>query len=345
MAYGPSGCASPSSTSSDTPPKFVPSFDHLVTQWMSHGTVSNGSARNSSADHSRGLPTMPSILNAHSSAAMRGVGPAVSTGKPRSRYCPGGILSPYSSRSRARPPPKPREMKLPMRFLSAAEQRRWGDARLAVDLRDQHRGLVDEAPDPLLARLERADQGVLARGEVLRRVLVRRRVAAADVPARETETQVHPAVARLEAVDAAGHLLRQLRDRDRVEMRAGRHFGVLRVRGSETWKVVRPGSESTEFDPSWRSTTMRRAVASPSPVPWPTSFVVKNESKMRSLFSGGIPSLPSSSTSTTAQSPSRRVVIVIVPLSPRAAMALSIRLVQTWFSSEPRTVSFGRLRS
>src|SRR3954447_24003809 len=235
-------------------------------------------------------------------------------------------------------------MKLPMRFLSAAEQRRWGDARLAVDLRDEHRGLVYEAPDPLLARLQRADQRVLAAGEVLRRVLVRRRVAAADVPARETETQVHPAVARLEAVDAAGHLLRQLRDRDRVEVRAGGHYRVLLVRGSETWKVVRPGSESTEIEPSWRSTTMRRAVASPRPVPWPTSFVVKNESKMCSRISGGMPG-PSSEMSTSAQLPPRRVAIVIVPCSPSAWIALWIRFVHTWLSSDPRTVSFGSVRS
>ena len=48
---------------------------------------------------------------------------------------------------------------------------------------------------------------------------------------------------------------------------------------------------------------------------------------------------------TSAQFPSRRVVIVIVPLSPSASIALSSRLVQTWFSSEPRTVSRGSSRS
>ena len=44
---------------------------------------------------------------------------------------------------------------------------------------------------------------------------------------------------------------------------------------------------------------------------------------------------PSSSMSTCAQSPSRRALIVIVPLSPRASIALSIRFVQTWLSSAP----------
>ena len=60
----------------------MPSFDHLVTQWMSHGTSSNGSAWSSSQVHSASSATMPSILNDHSPSSTRGVGPAVSTGNP-----------------------------------------------------------------------------------------------------------------------------------------------------------------------------------------------------------------------------------------------------------------------
>src|SRR5665213_3115185 len=46
--------------------------------------------------------------------------------------------------------------------------------------------LVDVAPLPVLARLERADHGMLRRVKVFRRVLVLRVVAAADMPARLT---------------------------------------------------------------------------------------------------------------------------------------------------------------
>ena len=43
--------------------------------------------------------------------------------------------------------------------------------------------------------------------------------------------------------------------------------------------------------------------------------------------------------------PRGAVRIVIVPRSPSASIALSSRFVQTWLSSEPRTVSFPRSRS
>ena len=52
---------------------------------------------------------------------------------------------------------------------------------------------------------------------------------------------------------------------------------------------MRPGSDSTVRVPPWRSTTIRCAVASPSPVPWPTSLVVKNESNTRSRISARDP--------------------------------------------------------
>ena len=78
-------------------------------------------------------------------------------------------------------------------------------------------------------------------------------------------------------------------------------------------------------------------VARPRPVPGPTSLVVKNESKMRSRISSAMPG-PSSETSTARRRLARRL-IVIVPLSPSASIALSSRFVQTWFSSEPRTTA------
>ena len=62
----------------------MPSFDQLVTQWMSHGTSSNGSAWNSSQLQLRGAPTIPSIAKVQSFVSILGVGPAVSTGNPRS---------------------------------------------------------------------------------------------------------------------------------------------------------------------------------------------------------------------------------------------------------------------
>src|SRR3954453_14632192 len=110
MTYPPSGSVSAKSTSSDTPRKLVPSFDHFVTQWMSQGTVSCGSSPNCAAVHSRGSPTIPSIRKLHPSGSTRGVGPAVRTGKPCSMYWPGGRRS-ASSGGTCRRPVKPREKK------------------------------------------------------------------------------------------------------------------------------------------------------------------------------------------------------------------------------------------
>ena len=45
--------------------------------------------------------------------------------------------------------------------------------------------LVDVAPAPVFARLERLDDRVVGRPKVLGGVFVRRRVAAADMPARQ----------------------------------------------------------------------------------------------------------------------------------------------------------------
>src|SRR5215204_1003659 len=60
--------------------------------------------------------------------------------------------------------------------------------------------VVHVAVAPLLARLERLDDGVLRGVKVFGGVPVRRAVTAADVPARLAEPQVNPTVARLQTV-------------------------------------------------------------------------------------------------------------------------------------------------
>src|SRR5215216_4022598 len=66
-----------------------------------------------------------------------------------------------------------------------------------------HHNLVDIAPHPLLARLNRFDDGVLCLMEMFRCVLVARVVAAANMPADHTHAQVYPSIAGLQAVFAA----------------------------------------------------------------------------------------------------------------------------------------------
>src|SRR3954447_14213785 len=58
-------------------------------------------------------------------------------------------------------------------------------------------------------------------------VLVRRRVAAADLPARLAHPQVHPAVARLQALLAAGDVALRLEVLNLVEMRALGHVPIM----------------------------------------------------------------------------------------------------------------------
>ena len=86
--------------------------------------------------------------------------------------------------------------------------------------------LVHVAPAPVLPRLERVNQGVVAGLGVSGSVPVRRVVAAADVAAFEADAQVQPHAPLAEAVLAAVGPLGQLTHRDGVEMGAARHFGV-----------------------------------------------------------------------------------------------------------------------
>src|SRR5215211_3448024 len=74
----------------ETPSHLVPSFDHLVTQWMSFVISSEGSCLNSSHVHFLGSSISPTMEKSHSSSGVWGVGPAERTGKPSTRYCPGG---------------------------------------------------------------------------------------------------------------------------------------------------------------------------------------------------------------------------------------------------------------
>jgi hypothetical protein len=75
-----------------------------------------------------------------------------------------------------------------------------GSSRLRRGL---HHKLVNVAPAPVLSRLETPDDRVPGAVEMFGRVLSGRFVAAADVPARETEPQVNPLPIRLEAFLAA----------------------------------------------------------------------------------------------------------------------------------------------
>src|SRR4051794_14513348 len=106
---------------------------------------------------------------------------------------------------------------------SGSGQRRGRDPWRAADLRDPHRDLVEIAPRPVLARLDRAHDRVVLAARVRGRVAVGRAVAAADVAALEADAQVDPPRAHLQAVLAAVDGLRQLGDLDVLEVGADGH--------------------------------------------------------------------------------------------------------------------------
>src|SRR5664279_6436784 len=87
-----------SSVSSETPRHAVASFDHLVTQCRSTVMSAAGNARNCAQSQARLSPDSLTMRNSQVSRFTRGVGPAERTGKPRSRYCPGGNGGPGSRR-------------------------------------------------------------------------------------------------------------------------------------------------------------------------------------------------------------------------------------------------------
>jgi len=89
---------------------------------------------------------------------------------------------------------------------------------------DDH--LIDVAPAPILARLERLDDRMAAGVEVFSGVPVFGLIAAAHMAALQAEAQMHPRITCLQAIFAA---LRAGRDlADRIEMRThGFHRDVL----------------------------------------------------------------------------------------------------------------------
>src|SRR2546428_8167743 len=103
-----------SKVSTETPSQWVSNLVHLVTQLMSTVGLSWGRASISSQVQRFGSFTFPTIEKSHRSRGVCGVGPAESTGKPRSRYWPGGSR-PATSLCWRRPR-NPREMKPSLMF-------------------------------------------------------------------------------------------------------------------------------------------------------------------------------------------------------------------------------------
>jgi hypothetical protein len=85
----------------------------------------------------------------------------------------------------------------------------------------EHR-LVNVAPLPALARLDRANHRVAGRVEMRGGVLVLRAVAAPDVAARKAHAQLHPALAHPQALLAAFAVRRHVHNP--IAMRTGRHL-------------------------------------------------------------------------------------------------------------------------
>ena len=103
--------------------------------------------------------------------------------------CPAAMSSPLTIRrisagavgDARKPRPRPRARRKLVRTAEMVAARKRLSKRALDDF------LGDEAPAPGFARLEGPDDGVLDLPKVLRRVLVLRVVAAADVPATETK--------------------------------------------------------------------------------------------------------------------------------------------------------------
>src|SRR5215207_3620983 len=101
--YSAAVSTSSSKVSTETPSQLVPSFDHLVTQWISFVISSEGSCLNSSQVHLLGSSISPTMEKSNSSSGVRGVGPAERTGKPSSKYWPGGSAVSWLLRRRLKP--------------------------------------------------------------------------------------------------------------------------------------------------------------------------------------------------------------------------------------------------
>src|SRR5207253_959330 len=103
---------------------------------------------------------------------------------------------------------------------TSLEERRGRDPGFALNPVDPEEHVVDVAPAPVLARLERADDRMLGLVGVGGRVAVGGVVAAADVTAGEADAEVQPLAADAEAVLAAVHGRRQFAQPDLVEVGA-----------------------------------------------------------------------------------------------------------------------------
>src|SRR6266851_8434811 len=123
MTYRAIGSAwtAASSVSTLTPSHLVSSLVHFVTQLMSTVYVSVASFLNASQLQLTGDFTSPSMVNDHWSSGVWGVGPAESTGKSVTRYCPGGRRS--STSAGRRRPRNPRDIKPAIAYLFFFKQK------------------------------------------------------------------------------------------------------------------------------------------------------------------------------------------------------------------------------
>src|SRR5205823_5760088 len=85
--------------------------------------------------------------------------------------------------------------------------------------------LVDVAPAPILARLERLHDRMLGGMEMLGGMLILGRIAAAHVAAGQAQAQVHPSVAHFQTLLASARV--RLDFANLIGMRACCHFYLL----------------------------------------------------------------------------------------------------------------------
>src|SRR5256884_8145682 len=124
------------------------------------------------------------------------------------RRPPRSTLFPYTTLFRSRMPWRSRRASCAAVSLGNICARRCSSRVVAtvaptdrVESRRQlHRQLVDVAPAPILAGLDRRHDGMLRGLEVPSRVPILRVVAATDMPAGPAESQMDPDIAELEAL-------------------------------------------------------------------------------------------------------------------------------------------------
>jgi hypothetical protein len=102
--------------------------------------------------------------------------------------------------------------------MSSGEQRHWvASAQVYFEwLRHRQLHLIDVAPRPAFARLERRNDRMRHPMEMFGRVAARRAVATPDVAARQTETQMHPTRSGRQALFTSRRSGRNWLERDQV---------------------------------------------------------------------------------------------------------------------------------